>query len=130
MRLKFSDFLRRTMIEFIQENPKISIDALCELVQGHEEVMSDLNQVNTRKIESVHRHLLLKAIRAFGFENYAEFKKTALHNHKVIAVEIVEGRQDTGCITVEKWHNFALESGVFVACFCSDPRNIKPPPRI
>ena len=35
-------------------------------------------------------------------------------NHKVKSVTLVEGLHDTGDITIEKYHNFATESGVFV----------------
>lgn len=35
-------------------------------------------------------------------------------NHKVVAVEILNETQDVYDITVEKYHNFALSSGIFV----------------
>jgi hypothetical protein len=35
-------------------------------------------------------------------------------NHKVVKVEWLEEREDTGCITVEPYHNFALDVGIFV----------------
>jgi len=39
-------------------------------------------------------------------------KKTFSQN--ITAVGKIKDNQDTGCITVEMWHNFALDSGVFV----------------
>lgn len=114
LRLKFSDDLRLALVELIQRMPDAGIDSLCHYIQENEESLSKFQEGNTRKIDSVHRHLVLKAIRSFGFNDYREFKKHALHNHKVSAVEFLDYTQDTGCITVEKWHNFALESGCFV----------------
>lgn len=35
-------------------------------------------------------------------------------NHKVVAVRCLTEREDTGCINVKRWHNFALESGNLV----------------
>lgn len=35
-------------------------------------------------------------------------------NHKVVAVRRLAEREDTGCISVERWHNFAIGSDVFV----------------
>jgi len=36
------------------------------------------------------------------------------HNHKIVSVKILEYREDVYDITVDKYHNFALDSGVFV----------------
>jgi hypothetical protein len=120
LRLKFSDELRQALIELIQRMPDASVDSICEYIQNNEESLSKFQEGNTRKVDSIHRHLVLKAIRSFGFTNYSEFKKHALYNHKVSAVEFLDHTEDTGCITVERWHNFALDSGVFVKNSCED----------
>jgi tRNA-splicing ligase RtcB len=114
LRLKFSDELRQALIELIQRMPDASIDSICEYIQKNEDSLSKFQEGNTRKVNSIHRHLVLKAIRSFGFSNYSDFKNHALHNHKVSAVEFLDYTEDTGCITVDEWHNFALDSGVFV----------------
>ncbi len=41
-------------------------------------------------------------------------RKVAALNHKVKKVELLEGRYDTGDITVEGYHNFATDAGVIV----------------
>ncbi len=41
-------------------------------------------------------------------------KKVAGLNHKVIKIELLEGLYDTGDITIENYHNFAVNSGVIV----------------
>jgi len=40
--------------------------------------------------------------------------KAVYQNHKVVSVNILSYVEDTGCITVEKYHNFATSAGVFV----------------
>jgi RNA-splicing ligase RtcB len=36
------------------------------------------------------------------------------HNHKIFSVEPIAEREDVYCLTVPKYHNFALEAGIFV----------------
>jgi len=43
-----------------------------------------------------------------GYSNYTEFKQEVKLNHKVSKIEYLEERDDTGCITVEGNHNFAI----------------------
>lgn len=47
-------------------------------------------------------------------EFYNEKRKTKSLNHKVTKVELLEGLHDTGDITVENYHNFAVDAGVIV----------------
>ena len=49
-------------------------------------------------------------------DEFVEIKQNYLtaHNHKVISIEPIEEREDVYCLTVPKYHNFALEAGVFV----------------
>lgn len=52
-----------------------------------------------------------------GYENWQDFKENYANNHKVISVEWLEDRIDTGDITIESpsnSHNFALSIGIFV----------------
>lgn len=56
------------------------------------------------------------------FDEYYEYK---LNNHKVINIKYLEQKEDVYDITVEKYHNFALSSGVFVHnCIGYDKENI------
>ncbi|CAN5508202.1 hypothetical protein BH18ACI1_BH18ACI1_06090 [soil metagenome] len=48
-----------------------------------------------------------------GFVEVEQNYLTA-HNHKVISVEPIAEREEVYCLTVPKYHNFALEAGVFV----------------
>lgn len=45
---------------------------------------------------------------------YWHKKREHGHNHKVIALEFLVERSDAYCLNVEKYHNFAIASGVFV----------------
>jgi len=48
-------------------------------------------------------------------EKYSEPEKKVVYlNHKVVRVEELEGLHDTGDITVEKYHNFAVDAGIIV----------------
>ncbi|MBI2447773.1 MAG: DNA gyrase subunit A [Candidatus Omnitrophica bacterium] len=48
-----------------------------------------------------------------GFEDLVNQAKHR-YNHKVIAIEILNEREDVYDLTIEPWHNFALACGVFV----------------
>jgi len=48
-----------------------------------------------------------------GFVEVEQNYLTA-HNHKAVSVALIEEREDVYCLTVPKYHNFALEAGVFV----------------
>jgi DNA gyrase subunit A len=49
------------------------------------------------------------------FPNFNEIIKEAkTYNHKVVCVRFLSERQDVYDITTYPWHNFALESGIFV----------------
>ena len=41
-------------------------------------------------------------------------KEEHQYNHKVLSVETLEQREEAYCLQVEKYHNFALNAGVFV----------------
>jgi RNA-splicing ligase RtcB len=62
----------------------------------------------------------LMFIKKLGFDNLEEvinsdnWNKVVFNNHKVISVEKLNYTEDVYCLNVEKYHNFALASGVFV----------------
>jgi len=103
------DFLRQV----VDEEPGISIDELGKKLQNSD-VMYVWRDANNRKLKNVHRHLVLQILRHFGFENFREFKKKVVNNHKVLKIEWLDETQDTGCITVAEWHNFAISSGCVI----------------
>jgi tRNA-splicing ligase RtcB (3'-phosphate/5'-hydroxy nucleic acid ligase) len=48
-----------------------------------------------------------------GAKYLKEYNKTK-NNHKVLSVMPLDYREDVYCLTVEKYHNFAISSGIFV----------------
>lgn len=55
--------------------------------------------------------MLGKAVKDLGYESYSKFRndlKYNMTNHKVLKTEILDERDDTGCITVGGNHNFAV----------------------
>jgi len=42
------------------------------------------------------------------------YKRIAVLNYKVTKVELLEGLHDTGDLTIENYHNFAVEAGVII----------------
>lgn len=49
-----------------------------------------------------------------GIPYYIHIKTCKVINHKVKSIEYVQKKQDVYCLSVEKYHNFGLSSGVFV----------------
>lgn len=109
----------------IRLNPSITANNLVAKANAPE-MLSLIQAANSRKIGSVHRHMLLKMYRNEGSDSFADYKAATLHptNHKVVSVERVDPC-DHYCMTVKDWHNFALSlrdsngnvlfgSGVFV----------------
>jgi hypothetical protein len=47
------------------------------------------------------------------YETFEEYLKVKLHNHKIVSIEKCEN-EDVYDITVDKYHNFAIDSGIFV----------------
>jgi len=123
MRLIFPSEFVEGVRAIIEAEPRIRAEAVVRTVNGSG-LVEILDTANRRSVPAVHRHLMLKMYRDQGCENYADFRTTALGNHRVVSVEEVEPC-DHFCMTVEKWHNFGLtlrdasgapvhRSGVFV----------------
>lgn len=58
-----------------------------------------------------------KMIRLLGYNYWSHFKETYKFNHKVLSVQLLEQKIDTGDITIKSknnCHNFALKVGIFV----------------
>jgi hypothetical protein len=103
-----------------------TVDRLNEISEYHEVFERD-NQVDPMynisfiRLDKANVGRIYKTIRAFGFKNWMDFKrKKNEFNHKVIKIEWLEEKIDTGCITIDGnneyhgHHNFAVEQGIFV----------------
>jgi C1A family cysteine protease len=71
------------------------------------------NFINTQEKKVVHHKNFNKKDKFTTFKEFLEFKGIAFNNHKVISIEEC-GYEDVYDLTVEKYHNFAIDSGVFV----------------
>jgi hypothetical protein len=66
-----------------------------------------------------HNHLD-KMLKSRGYKNFKQWKLSQLYNHKIVKIEILENKIDTGTITVDgnelyhNYHTFAIESGIFI----------------
>lgn len=54
-----------------------------------------------------------------SIENAIEYTKT--YNHKIKSIQYLNEKEDTYCFTVDRYHNFALTSGIFVKNCCHPP---------
>jgi uncharacterized membrane protein YgcG len=117
-----------------------SEDFIREFNESNSNIRSSLTNLN----EFTHKHLE-KMLKEKGFKNYREWckvtseelgyknvrawryfieknnkEKSLLYNHKIISIEWLENKIDTGTITVDgnelyhNYHTFATESGVFI----------------
>lgn len=112
--------------------PYLQRSELVELLQKDEEFVKTFIELNIAKqaaanskkalttFESGH---LVSLLNSSGYHNdWKGFRKDALNykNHKLVKIEWLDDRQDTGTITVDgigflhHYHNFALENGVIV----------------
>jgi hypothetical protein len=92
---------------FISANPFIS--------ENHQHTLSkiDFSKWGYKKMDGL--------IKWAGYGNWKTFAKNLdAYNHKIVSIEWLEERIDTGCITVDgneeyhSHHTFAIESGIFV----------------
>ncbi len=124
--LTFSDKLYNIFVETFKEFDRADLalkelnsndDFVNEFKSSNSAIRSSMTNLN----EFTHNHLE-KMLKQKGFKNFREWKKTLLvnYNHKIVSVEYLKGKQDTGTITVDgnetlhTYHTFALESGVYI----------------
>lgn len=74
-----------------------------------------------KKTLNLTRNNIDKMLKFYGYLNWRDFtKKIPQYNHKVISIEYLDTKIDTGTITVDgneqyhNYHNFPIESGIFV----------------
>jgi hypothetical protein len=112
--IKYPDGLLPELRRLVQENAALKIsDAVIAIraLPVHEEFRA-LN-ANRKKVAFDLYHVRTLIHRA-GHRDWQDFCAAATVNHKVASVEWLDGTMDTGCITVDGWHNFAVDAGVFV----------------
>lgn len=129
MKDKFDDYLFNFMVNIIINNPTISCNKMINHMnntKGLYKYYLDLNYGRKKptcfKIKTIQRAYMTR-----GFENFKEFKNSIVNkvsgylNHKVKTVEYISEKEDVYCMSVDKYHNFAIDShngesrnGIFV----------------
>ncbi len=123
-KIKFDHDMLKMLIDAVKSNPEIKQAELpavfgqgSQFAQRFAALNKDNMQLEDLNVRSWHT---LELVRSFGYKNYRHFKmELCNHNHRVVSVERLSERMDTGCIAVdlyEKYHNyhtFALAAGVY-----------------
>lgn len=97
-------------------------------VMVHRLVCDQFNKDRNNKV--IHHRDFNKLNNQISFMDFANqylggyklCRKGHSYNHKVISVELLEDKRDTCDITVEKYHNFAIESGIVIHNSTEDMR--------
>lgn len=104
------DMTLRQKIARIKKVIKLCVDEYGEV--------NDVNYENCRvKFYNYPKYEKAKLIiESAGITNFLDVLKDERfsNNHKVVSIEKLDYKEDVYCMTVEKYHNFALSSGVFV----------------
>lgn len=83
---------------------------------------NSINQNNKqlKKMSCITNNNINKMVKHFGYKNWRDFSsKIPQYNHKIVSIEYLDERQDTGTITIDgdeelhDYHNFALTCGIF-----------------
>jgi len=123
--IKYADSMLQFVVNLYKKgfSAKDIVIAINEEGSTFMEAFNSLNEGNKqlKKMENGFTHNnLVKLMSHFGYDNWRDFKnKAELFNHRIVSIEFLEEKVDTGTITIdggEKYHdhhNFALASGVF-----------------
>lgn len=127
MKDRFDDYLFEQMISIIRREPEIQCFRLVQEMNNISDLYDYYLELNKgrKKPTEFKLHTIKRAFRERGFEDYRTFTKavnsTEYKNHKVLNVEFLVEHEDVYCMTVEKYHNFAIDShngtdrnGIFV----------------
>jgi len=102
----------------IVKNEQYNEELLNEIRSNNKPDPSKKFKIQTNQIT---KQVILITLQHFGYKNWKDFKSKAnVFNHKVVSIEWLSEKIDTGTITIdgkEKWHghhNFAVDSGIFV----------------
>ena len=106
---------------FNKLDKKVNIQKAFNHISTDNEFMSYWCDINSDKSLVKKDHLgktsFYKILDHMGYDDYTHFKNEVKYNHKVVKIEMLLVREDTGCLTIKdagENHNFALTAGVFV----------------
>lgn len=117
------------MLDFVVKkfnNGLSAKDIINEINKPNSEFIIEFKKINKKNLQlkkmknGFTHNNLYKMMKNFGYNNWKDFKnKVEFFNHKIISIEWLNEKQDTGTITIDgdeifhNFHNFALKSGVF-----------------
>lgn len=123
-KVKYSDKLFNIFIDSLKNNDFQCKKTISKL-NINEEFMNEFVSINSEirsslfKYEFKKQHLV-KMVRNLGYLSFKDLRdKTKFYNHKIVSIEFLPNKMDTGTITVDgfeefhNYHNFALSCGVF-----------------
>lgn len=124
-KIKYSNEMLQFVVNKFKEG-KNAKQILTEINSDQSFFMSNFFELNKdnkqiKKMSNGFTHNnLYKMMKEFGYKNWADFKEKAeMFNHKIVSVELLSEKQDTGTITIDgqelyhNFHNFALSVGIF-----------------
>lgn len=134
-RLQYSEEMFARVVELFEQG-YTSVKKICQALLKDAIFVRAFQDANktTRLQKNQHvgssvndKHLNAIVVTA-GYRSWGDFKESYHRNHKVVSVEFLPFREDTGDITIETAsgsHIFALEAGIFVHNSSSDGRGSK-----
>lgn len=123
--IKYSNKLLDLLISYTNEYDRIDLILENKINIENSEWLNEFNRINEnnkqlKKMSLITRNNINKMLKYFGYSNWRDFKsKIPYYNHKIVSIEWLEEKQDTGTITIDgqenlhNFHNFALNSGIF-----------------
>lgn len=125
-RIKYNERMISILSDLIKEG-KINTKDILPIINNSEHEFYQLfyngenkNNQQLKKSKNITHNNLDKTVKYFGYNNWRDFKSKAnCFNHKVVSIEFLSDKIDTGTITVDgneefhNYHNFALDCGIF-----------------
>ena len=123
--IKYNEKLLDLLIDYYREYNNLDLMLTNKINLENSEWLNEFNSLNSnnkqlKKMTGITRNNINKLLNHFGYSNWRDFKnKLPYYNHKVVAIEWLDEKEDTGTITIDgneefhNFHNFALSCGVF-----------------
>jgi hypothetical protein len=117
----FKQYYAKRLATLHYTQTEVGFTKLYQEVQKDPEFKNEFSNVNSWTTKSrIGPEMITVMLKSFGFKDYFDFReKYPYLNHKLVSIEWLEEKMDTGTITVDGdelyhgFHNFALSAGVF-----------------
>jgi intein/homing endonuclease len=110
MRYKMSDKMFDRLVTIVKDNPKLGRAKIHDILLNDECFLAGLSGQSLGRDTQKYSHNAWESeLVRRGYAKLPGLRESILgyKNHKVASVEFLSAREDTGCVTVEKYHNFA-----------------------